>query len=64
MNKIAVIASTEYKGFLIKEVLGTIGGTRKAKKAWSVEINGVKEIFSAEFFAIAAIDAIVEKVEA
>jgi hypothetical protein len=64
MNKTAVIEITEHKGFLIKEVLGTIGGTKKAKKAWTVEIAGEKEIFSAKFFAIAAIDAIAEKVDA
>jgi hypothetical protein len=64
MNKTAVIASTEYKGFLIKETLGTIGATKKAKKVFTVEISGKKEIFSAKFFAIAAIDANAEKVDA
>ena len=60
-----VINTVEYKGYEIRECLGTIGMTQKAKKYWTVDLDGIEFVFSAKFFATAVIDqAAIKKVSA
>jgi hypothetical protein len=56
-----VVKAVEYKGYQIKECMGTIGQTKKAKKYWTVNLDGIEFVFSARFFATAVIDQSLSK---